>query len=673
MTDRLHREATPEVALTSAHQSPALSTVLPSIAGVQRVFLPIAAFGVALHGICALAGTHPPLVDDWLYCGLYVIAAAACARRGYLGDARRAWTVAALGVLVWGGAEVVFRLAQGDPHAWYPGASQTMLFVGFTLAYVTLGLLARERVRRFDPVLALDGILAGLAAAALAAVLLFPALGASSREPNAPAEVFLIGALVGLFFVVTVLGMTGWRPGPAWGLIATGIAVNVAGDGWLVHLASHGDFRRGSVADTAFVASALMLGLASFHPTSHAAVPHGPARRLPIPLISAVAALGVLIAGLTGGAGGLAAGLAVAALAVMIARMTVALELLESSRRQALVDELTGLGNRRMLVRDLARRLAPGTEPEPFLLGLFDLDGFKRYNDTFGHLSGDALLVRLAERLSDAVGIDSAYRMGGDEFCVIVEAQGAGATEALIGAQRALSEHGDGFAITSSSGTVSCPAETRTVAEALRTADARMYVAKSGRALDQAQTRDAVLKMLQERDPTLFEHMRAVAVIAVRVARRLRLDDVSVQQVGRAAELHDIGKIAIPDAILHKAGALDANERLFMRQYPIVGQRILRSAPALAPIAPLVRSLHERWDGHGYPDGLRGTEVAIGARIISVCDAYHSMRSHHPYREARTKAEALDELRRCSGTQFDPDVVDALSAELAGSPLDDES
>jgi two-component system cell cycle response regulator len=630
----------------------------------RRAFVGVAAVGVAVHGVCALAGSTSTVVDDWLYCGLFYFAAASCAYRGRRGDAGVAWTVAAVGVVVWGTAEVVFRLSTPNRHTMYSHATLTLLFVAFTLAYATLGLLARERVRRFDPVLALDGVLTGLAAAAVGALLLFPAFGRGRVHPALPPQLLLVGALIGLMFVITVLGMTGWRPGPAWALIVTAIAVNVIGDVVLVQLADAGTFHRGSAADTLFVSSALLLGLAAFYPSRHATVPHDAARRLPAAILSAVAALGVLIAAAAHGARGLAAGLAAAALVVMIVRMSVALELLEHTRTQALADELTGLGNRRLLVSDLEHRLTPANERQPFMLALFDLDGFKRYNDTFGHPSGDALLVRLATRLAAAVAPGTAYRMGGDEFCAILEGAGPAAQAALIRAEKALTEHGDAFSITSSSGVVACPAEARTVPAALRTADARMYVAKAARALDQAQTRDAVLKMLYERDPALHEHMRAVAGLSVLVARRLGLDESTAQQIESAAELHDIGKIAVPDAILHKAGPLDANERRFMREYPIVGERILRAAPSLAPSAALVRSSHERWDGRGYPDGLRHDEAPIGARIIAVCDAYHAMRSAHPYRPARTMDQAVTELRRCAGTQFDPAVVQALCEEL---------
>src|SRR5262249_34600711 len=150
------------------------------------------------------------------------------------------------------------------------------------------------------------------------------------------------------------------------------------------------------------------------------------------------------------------------------------------------------------------------------------------------------------------------YRMGGDEFCAILEtdepADGAALQRAIV----ALSEMGDAFTISSSSGIATCPNEAETVADALRVADGRMYVAKMSRALDRAQTRDAVLSMLQERDPVLYEHVRAVGATALRIARHLGLDEVAARRIEHAGELHDIGKIAVPDAILHKPGGLDA-------------------------------------------------------------------------------------------------------------------
>jgi HD-GYP domain-containing protein (c-di-GMP phosphodiesterase class II) len=135
--------------------------------------------------------------------------------------------------------------------------------------------------------------------------------------------------------------------------------------------------------------------------------------------------------------------------------------------------------------------------------------------------------------------------------------------------------------------------------------------------------------------------------------------------VARAAELHDVGKIAVPDAIIDKPGPLDPVEWSFVRRHPLIGERILLAAPALRPVARLVRSSHERWDGAGYPDGLCGDEIPLGARVVSVCDAFEAMTTDRPYREAISEDEALDELRRCGGSQFDPMVVEAFCRVIA--------
>jgi two-component system, cell cycle response regulator len=138
-----------------------------------------------------------------------------------------------------------------------------------------------------------------------------------------------------------------------------------------------------------------------------------------------------------------------------------------------------------------------------------------------------------------------------------------------------------------------------------------------------------------------------------------------LDEVARAAELHDVGKVAIPDAILNKPGPLDESEWNFMRRHTVIGERILLSAPALRPVARLVRSSHERWDGGGYPDGLRGDEIPLGARVVAVCDAFDAMTTERPYREPIPESQALAELRRCAGTQFDPMVVDAFCRVIA--------
>ena len=155
-----------------------------------------------------------------------------------------------------------------------------------------------------------------------------------------------------------------------------------------------------------------------------------------------------------------------------------------------------------------------------------------------------------------------------------------------------------------------------------------------------------------------------MAELAVGVARRFGMTAEAVDEVARAAELHDVGKVGVPDAILNKPGPLDPREWEFMRQHTILGERILNAATALRPVARLVRSSHERWDGTGYPDQLKGTEIPHGSRIVAVCDAYEAMTADRTYRPALSPAAATEELRSGAGTQFDPEVVEAFLEEF---------
>jgi diguanylate cyclase (GGDEF)-like protein len=330
---------------------------------------------------------------------------------------------------------------------------------------------------------------------------------------------------------------------------------------------------------------------------------------------------------------------------------------------QANSDALTGLGNRRRLIADLERRMRGG---EPGALTLFDLNGFKNYNDTFGHAAGDALLVRLGHALAEAVAPfgGSAYRPGGDEFCVIARAEGRCAMEAAACA--ALSDQGEGFAISTAFGSVLIPGQAADVTDALRRADEAMYAQKhSGRATAGRQSSDVLLRALSERHPDLGDHVDGVAELAERVGARLGIEGEDLVQLRHAAALHDIGKVSIPDEIIGKPGPLDDDEWAFMRRHTIIGERIIAAAPALAPAARLVRASHEAWDGGGYPDRLAGEEIALGARIIAVCDAFDAMITARPYAPARSVPEALAELRRCAGRQFDPAVVAAFEAVVA--------
>jgi diguanylate cyclase (GGDEF)-like protein len=335
-------------------------------------------------------------------------------------------------------------------------------------------------------------------------------------------------------------------------------------------------------------------------------------------------------------------------------------------REQALSDALTGLGNRRKLVADLDERLIDASTSRPLVLMMFDLDGFKSYNDTFGHLAGDAILARLGAKLADAVEpYGTAYRLGGDEFCTLVAIDSDELEPVVAVATAALQERGENFAVGASWGAVLLPHEAMNLDHALQIADQRMYTRKKGRpsaALDQ--TRDVLLRILHAKQPSLEDHSSDVAELCLRVGRRLDMSAEELDELARAAELHDVGKVGVPDAILDKPGRLNKDEWEFMHQHTVLGERILSAVPAMRPVATIVRATHERWDGRGYPDGVSGDDIPLGARIIAACDAYDAMTSDRCYRRAIAHDDACEELRREAGRQFDGMVTDALLTEL---------
>ncbi|MDT5038605.1 MAG: hypothetical protein QOE03_3790 [Micromonosporaceae bacterium] len=370
------------------------------------------------------------------------------------------------------------------------------------------------------------------------------------------------------------------------------------------------------------------------------------------------------------------AGVGVVAIFVVIVSVVLIAYVGAALRRGRLVlvsaansDPLTGLHNRRRLAADLKIGLRKATDDDPLLFILCDLNGFKVYNDTFGHPAGDALLTRLGGALAGALkGHGGAYRIGGDEFCTLAQPGVDAVAGAVDTTVRALSVHGDGFAITASHGAVLLPTDTSDPAEAMRLADQRMYEQKtSGRIPADTQTTNALLRALQERDPGLTQRLDRTAQLAAQVGQHLGLPAKELARVRQAAQLHDIGKVAVPDSLLAQAPPLEPAAWEFLQQCPTIGERITAAAPALAPLAPLIRSCRERFDGTGYPDRLSGEQIPLGSRIIAACSALAAMTSPRPYAAARTIVSALAEMREAAGHQFDPEVVEVLTDVLAST------
>jgi two-component system cell cycle response regulator len=656
-----------------------------SVPGLYRLLLAACAAWLALHELRVLLAPDlevGPLSSRFAHDAVLLAAAAICLGRAARLDGRErvAWGLIGGGVLAWSLGELYYTgvlWTESDPPIPSPADVGYLLFPPLVLAGGIV--LLRARARGVPRRLWIDGVTAALGVAALSTAIVFETvLDSVEGKPLAVATglayPLLDLVLLGLF--VGALASTGWRLDRTWMLLAAGISTFWLADSLYLVQTARGAYESGGWFDAGWWAGLLLVAAAAWQPVpAHARRPAAERLRvIAVPLAFGALGLGLLVYGSLAGLNPLAVGLAAASLLAVMARATLTFRenvaMLRTSRDEALTDALTGLGNRRALTRALDARLQAASSERPLVLAIFDLDGFKHYNDTFGHPAGDALLVRMGGNLARFLdGRGRAFRMGGDEFCALFEAPDGARNAMVLGAAEALSERGDGFSISCSHGAIALPVEAADAAEALRIADQRMYANKhAGRMSAGRQSKDVLVRALAERHPELGSHGEAVA-LAEATAEALGLAPDEVEQVRHAAELHDVGKVAIPDAILGKPGPLSEEEWAFVRRHPVIGQRIILAAPALSRVAALVRASHERWDGGGYPDALAGDAVPLGARIVAVADAFAAMTAGRPYRPARSPGEALAELHRAAGTQFDPAVVDAWCAAWTARTL----
>jgi diguanylate cyclase (GGDEF)-like protein len=322
----------------------------------------------------------------------------------------------------------------------------------------------------------------------------------------------------------------------------------------------------------------------------------------------------------------------------------------------------------------------------PLSLAVLDIDRFRYFNLKHGYAAGDQVLAGVGAAIARRTrSHDLACRLGGDEFVLLFpETAAPGALDAM----RRLLVELEELEVAGVRG----HAASAGVAELATGQPAEAVLAAAGKALEQARAAGggqvmlyseqaddgdqaspahgdviaALASTLGERDRYTGDHSESVVDLAARVGAALALDAQQIGGLRTAALLHDIGKVGVPDEILHKPGPLTDAEWEIMRQHPVIGERIIRAIPGLGSIARVVRAEHERWDGGGYPDGLAGSEIPIEARIILACDAYHAMTSDRPYRAAMDHREAFAELTDNAGTQFDPQVIEALVGYLYG-------
>lgn len=361
------------------------------------------------------------------------------------------------------------------------------------------------------------------------------------------------------------------------------------------------------------------------------------------------------------------------------------LELERDLELRAVREPLTGL----LTLSAFERRLDEEVERcrrhgRVMTLAIVDVDGFRASCARHGRHVADDLLKAVSRILVASIrATDVAARASADEFALMLpETAGPDA----LGVFERIMLTLEGTAV----GPVEGIAASVGLAPYRHGMSTEQLMAAAGTALDRARSGggarsalwepgpaaaepnphdDAIAGLaeaLLERDRYTGEHSESVVELAARVARGLGLDDREVEQIRSAALLHDIGKVAIPDDVLHKAAALDDDEWEIMRQHPVIGERILRAIPGLGAVARIVRHEHERFGGGGYPDGIGGSDIPVGSRIILACDAYHAMTSDRPYRAAMDHSDAIGELARNAGAQFDPEVTEQLIGCLYG-------
>jgi diguanylate cyclase (GGDEF)-like protein len=641
---------------------------------------------VALHGARALLGFGGvgmrSFCETWVYTAAEVVAVAICiARVCTQRDNRLAWGLIAFGMLTWTAGDLVWTLwLDGLDNPPFPSLADPLYLAMYPAMYAAFMLLIRSQRGRFRPEQWLDGVIIGLTLAAVGAGLILPSVLGESQGHffgDAVNLAYPLGDLALLVLVVVAFALSSWRPGRLWVWLGAAMAVDAVSDLVFTYLEAKGTYVAGGILDTSWPAAMALVAVASWQAPRRRGAERPPAGFSEIVLPAAFVSLALLLlvdaafTHITSPAVVLAA----AALVVGIVRAVLTfmenVRMLRRSAEDAVTDGLTGLGNRRGLMSDLDGAVAGAELDDPRTLVFFDLNGFKNYNDTLGHGAGDLLLARLGAALDRAIGSSGrAYRLGGDEFCVLLRGRFCLDDALVRAAASALSERCDLADISAALGMAVIPEEAGTTSDALQLADQRMYASKArGRRDIVACTRHVLMQVLAERSPDLQDHVAAVGQLVRTVGRSFGLDAPQLDQLVLAAELHDIGKLGIPDTILGRPGPLDEEEWTLMRRHPEIGERILSADLAMQPVGKLVRASHERWDGMGYPDRLSGSAIPLGARIIAACDALEAMTSDRCYQAARPLPEALAELRRCAGTQFDPDVIAALCSVIeAGQP-----
>ena len=478
--------------------TPGQSTANDSrLARALRVSLAVLLFGgtalVTLHYWLGVGGGLHDVIGTAIYDAVVLGAGLAClTRASAYGRERSAWILIGLAILSWGAAEVYWAVAiENNPNAPYPSPADIGYLAFYPLAYAGLALLVRARAHEINWRLWMDGLIAALGAAALGAAFIFDFV--AEKAEGSALEVattlaYPLGDIAMLAVVVGVVALTGWRPGRTWSLLLAGLATMVVADIAFTLQLTDEALPSGSWIEPLYLISAVCLGSSVWQPTAAAEITSpsdGNRRReIVVPAVFAAVMIGLFAMQYFSATSSLSTVLWASTMTAVIVRLAMSDRENKKLFEQVRTDQLTGLGNRGRLQVDLPAHFAAAVEGRPLMVLLFDLNGFKHYNDTFGHAAGDELLTRIGEALLDGLGDDGmAYRIGGDEFCVLLTCPAERFDEMTREAAKAMTAIGPGFEVSASWGAVRVPEEESEASGALRLADARMYAQKESRRL----------------------------------------------------------------------------------------------------------------------------------------------------------------------------------------------
>ena len=464
-------------------------------ARVARRFLAVLLLGgtaiVAIHDWGGIGGSLQFAIGGPLYDAVVVGAGIACLVRASDYERERwAWLMIGLAILSWGAAEIYWTaFIEGNASAPYPSPADVGYLAFYPLAYAGLAMLVRARAHEMNWRLWMDGVIAALGTAALGAAFVFDFV--AEKATGTPLQVattlaYPLGDIAMVAMVVGVFALTGWRPGRTWSLLLAGLSALVIADIAFTLQSTDATLPGGDWIDPIYLIAAVCLGAAVWQPTEAAEITspgRGDLRReIFVPAVFAGVMIGLFAMQYFSATSGLSTILWAATMTAVIVRLAMSDKENKVLLEQVRTDPLTGLSNRGRMQVDLEEECERATEEQPAMLYLFDLNGFKRYNDTFGHPAGDELLVRLGAALREAAGEDgTAYRIGGDEFCLLLTCPRDRFDAAARRAAKALTASDRGVDVGASWGSAMIPGEAADPSAVLQLADVRMYAQKESR------------------------------------------------------------------------------------------------------------------------------------------------------------------------------------------------